>query len=216
MTTRQFLPLLAVVFLIATALLAAEPAKEDAPSGRGGAITGVPTDATTPGGDGERFTLTNEAVRVPVVVVKGTPYQMGWHLGRLMKNEIQQLAPAVVERFKKELGLSDETLDQVWATTARFTDARVLQQIAGLAQGSGVPVRTLQHVHCLPLLMPYSCSSIAGPHPRHAQLRGLRGRALRHEHGRYRPLADGRCSCSGHALQHPGSTLHNLVPHDPV
>jgi hypothetical protein len=161
MTTRQFLPLLAVVFLIATALLAAEPAKEDAPSGRGGAITGVPTDATTPGGDGERFTLTNEAVRVPVVVVKGTPYQMGWHLGRLMKNEIQQLAPAVVERFKKELGLSDETLDQVWATTARFTDARVLQQIAGLAQGSGVPVRTLQHVHCLPLLMPYSCSSIA-------------------------------------------------------
>jgi hypothetical protein len=113
------------------------------------------------GGSGYRFTITNEDARVPVVVVRGTPYEMGFQLGRLMKDEIRQLAPVAAQRFKQELHVSDETLDQVWATTAGLTDPRLLQQLAGLAEGSGVPVRTLQHVHCLPLLMPYSCSSIA-------------------------------------------------------
>ncbi len=115
----------------------------------------------SPGGAGYRFVLTNDIARVPVVVVRGTPYQMGWQLGRLTRSEIQQLAPATVTGFKQELHVSDETLDLAWATTAAYTDPRVLQQLVGLAEGSGVPVRLLQHVHCLPLLMPYSCSSIA-------------------------------------------------------
>jgi hypothetical protein len=115
----------------------------------------------SPGGDGHRFLVTNGVARVPVVVVRGTPYQMGWHLGRLMREEIQQLAPAAVAGFKQELQTTDEALDLAWATTAAYTDPRLQQQLVGLAEGSGVPVRLLQHVHCLPLLMPYSCSSIA-------------------------------------------------------
>jgi len=114
-----------------------------------------------PGGAGHRFLLTNGVARVPVVVVRGTPYQMGWHLGRLMREEIKQLVPAAVAGFKQELMVTDETLDLAWATTAAYTDARVQQQLVGLAEGSGQPVRLLQHVHCLPLLLPYSCSSIA-------------------------------------------------------
>ena len=114
-----------------------------------------------PGGAGHRFTLTNGIARVPVVVVSGTPHQMGWHLGQLMREEIHLIAPAAVAGFKKELRVTDETLDLAWATTAGYSDARVQQQLVGLAEGSGLPVRLLQHVHCLPLLMPYSCSSIA-------------------------------------------------------
>jgi isopenicillin-N N-acyltransferase like protein len=124
------------------------------------ATTSAP-ETRNPGGAGYRFTLTNGIARVPVVVVRGTPHQMGWHLGQLMREEMQQLAPAAVAGFKKELRVSDETLDLAWATTAGYTDARVQQQLVGLAEGSGLPVRLLQHVHCLPLLMPYSCSSIA-------------------------------------------------------
>jgi hypothetical protein len=114
-----------------------------------------------PGGMGHRFTLSNGMARVPVVVVRGTPDQMGWHLGRLMRDEIQRCVPPVVAGFKQKLQFTDEMLDQAWATTAGYTDARVLREIAALADGSGVPVRLLQHAHCLPLLMPYSCSSIA-------------------------------------------------------
>jgi len=98
---------------------------------------------------------------VPVVVVAGTPWQMGWQVGHLLKPEINRFIPAVVEGFKKELGLDAEALDRVWSTTSAFTDDRVEQELGGLAWGSGVPVRLLQHAHCLPLLMPYSCSSVA-------------------------------------------------------
>lgn len=115
----------------------------------------------SPGGAGYRFALTNGVTRVPVIVVGGTPHQMGWHLGRLMREEIQQLAPAVVAGFKTQLKVDDATLDRTWAATAGYTDPRVIQQLAGLADGSGVPVRILQHVHSLPLLLPYSCSSLA-------------------------------------------------------
>ena len=131
------------------------------PGPRKGTAGSQAQPAGNPGGSGHRLSLTNGSARVPVAVVRGTPYQMGWHLGRLMRDEIAWLAPAAVAGFKRELQITDEALDQAWATTAGHTDARIHQQLAGLAAGSGQPVRLLQHVHCLPLLMPYSCSSIA-------------------------------------------------------
>jgi hypothetical protein len=151
---------LSLTVLLACALQASGQVKEQALTARPGHAIASANPAPV-GGSGYRFTISNDVAHVPVVVVRGTPYEMGWQLGRLMKDEIRQLAPAAAQRFKQELQVSDETLDQVWATTAGHTDPRLLQQLAGLAEGSGVPVRTLQHVHCLPLLMPYSCSSIA-------------------------------------------------------
>ena len=140
---------------------AAESAKDAALRSGGAPSAATALTSRDPGGAGHRITLTNGVARVPVIVVRGTPYQMGWQLGRLMRDEIQQLAPAVVAGFKQELKVTDETLDLAWATTAGYTDGRVQQQLVGLAEGSGQPVRLIQHVHCLPLLMPYSCSSIA-------------------------------------------------------
>jgi isopenicillin-N N-acyltransferase like protein len=119
------------------------------------------SEAAGVGGGGYRFAATHDTVRVPVVIVGGTPHQMGWHLGRLMREEIQRFVPAALAGFKAKLQLTDEVLDGVWATTAAYTDDRFEQELVGLAEGAGLPVRTLQHVHCLPLLMPYSCSSIA-------------------------------------------------------
>jgi hypothetical protein len=127
----------------------------------GAAKAGEAKAAADPGGSGQRFEIANGDARVPVVVVRGPPYQMGWHLGRLMQHEIAELLPRTLAGFKHELHVTDEDLDRAWAATAGYTDPRLLQQLAGLADGSGQPVRTLEHVHCLPLLLPYACSSIA-------------------------------------------------------
>lgn len=121
--------------------------------------TGV--EGSSPGGAGYRFSATNGEATVPVVVVGGTPWQMGWQVGHLLKAEINQFIPPVLAGFKKEMGLDEAELDRVWATTAAFTDDRFEQELGGVAAGCGLPVRTLQHAHCLPLLQPYSCSSIA-------------------------------------------------------
>ena len=143
------------------AIFAAESAKDSAIRAGLSRPAAAATASDGPGGGGYRFEVANGEVRVPVAVVAGTPYQMGWHFGRLMQPEIQKFVPAVLTGFKKELGMSDEAIDQVWATTAAYTDDRVEQELVGLAAGAGLPLRLFQHLHCLPLVMPYSCSSIA-------------------------------------------------------
>ena len=169
--SRRPLPSCALLCLTAAALGPLARAEDPAAAKArfiGGQTTAPPkaeivstAAAASPGGAGYRFSVVNGAATVPVVVVGGTPWEMGWQVGHLLKEEINRFIPAVVAGFKKELGLGDQELDGVWSTTAAFTDDRVEQELGGLAAGSGLPVRLLQHAHCLPLLMPYSCSSVA-------------------------------------------------------
>lgn len=112
-------------------------------------------------GGGYRTRVSHGGTTVPVVVVGGTPYEMGLHLGRLMRAEIAAFAPVALQGLAAEAGASPETLAATWTATAAYTDDRVEQELLGLAEGSGVPIDVLQKLHCLPLLMPYSCSSIA-------------------------------------------------------
>jgi isopenicillin-N N-acyltransferase like protein len=159
-------PLLAALLLGAAQSLGADVTKARALTANASAPAqasdiAVGNGSADPGGAGYRFTITNGVARVPVVVVGGTPYQMGWRFGRLSSEEIRAFVPAVVAGFRQQLGVSEDELDRAWALTSGHTDSRVLQEIVGVADGAGIPVRTLQHAHTLPLLMPYSCSSIA-------------------------------------------------------
>jgi hypothetical protein len=97
----------------------------------------------------------------PLAVVKGTPYEMGHHVGRLFAKEIQTFVPAALAGITQELKVQPGILNEVWARTSSYGDDRLEQELAGLADGSGVPLSTLQALHAVPLLMPYSCSSIA-------------------------------------------------------
>ncbi len=140
-------------------------AEEKVETLRDGASRGTGADAVfgrpESGGGGHRITIGEGDAQVPVVVVRGTPYEMGWHLGRLMKKEMQQFVPGALEGIARELNVSQEQLGEVWARSAAYADDRVEQELAGLADGSGLPLPMLQAVHAVPLLMPYSCSSIA-------------------------------------------------------
>ena len=120
-----------------------------------------PDKASPVGGSGHRTTVGEGDSRIPVVVVRGTPYEMGWHLGHLTRDEIQKFIPTAMARLKPALGLSDQQIQDVWARTAAYSDDRFEQELVGLSDGSEMPLSTLQAVHTLPLLMPYSCSSIA-------------------------------------------------------
>jgi isopenicillin-N N-acyltransferase-like protein len=131
---------------------------------------GVATDTTADGvfarpqtgsGGGARTLVSQHGVEVPLVVVRGTPYEMGRELGRLTRDEIQRFIPTALAEIVQELKVSPQVLREVWSRSAAFGDDRVEQEMAGLADGSGVPLSTLQAIHAVPLLMPYSCSSIA-------------------------------------------------------
>lgn len=112
-------------------------------------------------GSGTRTTVSDGNVKLPMVVVKGTPYAMGYHLGRLMKAEMNAFIPNALEGIRKELIVSNELLVEVWSRMAAYADQRVAQELSGLADGSGIPLSTLQAIHAVSILMPYSCSSVA-------------------------------------------------------
>jgi hypothetical protein len=112
-------------------------------------------------GSGMRTIIKQGDVALPLIVVRGTPYEMGYHLGKAARDEIHQFIPRAIEGIAKQLNTDMGTLVEVWSRSAAFADDRVEQELAGLADGSGLPLKTLQAVHAVPLLMPYSCSSIA-------------------------------------------------------
>lgn len=153
-------PLLVTSIFLTT--LHAGETKPDAISGGTGAIGKDPfLRPAASGQTGHQITVSNKKAEVPVVVVRGTPYEMGRQLGRLIAPQMQQFVPAAVEGTSREMGVSQEKLREVWARTAAFADDRVEQEMAGLADGSGLPLGLLQAMHAVPVLKPYSCSSIA-------------------------------------------------------
>ena len=113
------------------------------------------------GGPGHITTVGEGDTQLPLVLVRGTPYQMGRQLGALIGSQMQVFIPSAMAAIRAELRASEEDLCEVWARSAAFTDDRVEQELAGLADGAGMPLRSLQALHAVPLLMPYSCSSIA-------------------------------------------------------
>ena len=108
-----------------------------------------------------RLLLTNNDVKVPMIIVKGTSYEMGRQLGEAMRHEINTFIPAALAGIMQELKVSSEDLQEVWSRTSAYGDDRLEQELAGLADGCGLPLSMLEAVHAVPLLMPYSCSSIA-------------------------------------------------------
>lgn len=113
------------------------------------------------GGSGHRTMIGSGEIQYPLAVVRGTPYQMGYHLGQLTRQEIHQFVPPALAGIAKELGVSTDFLTEVWSRSASYTDDRVEQELIGLADGSGLPLATFQALHAVSLVMPYSCSSIA-------------------------------------------------------
>ena len=163
MTPLHDTRLLLATVLVTTAVAAGQPEKAAALTQKGSptAKRSLPFSPPTPGGSGFLTQVGSGDTQLPVVVVSGTPYDMGYHLGRLTRESIQQFIPAALQGIQAEMQVTSEQLQAVWARTSAYSDDRVEQELLGLAEGSGVPLGTLQAVHAIPLLMPYSCSSIA-------------------------------------------------------
>jgi isopenicillin-N N-acyltransferase-like protein len=55
---------------------------------------------------------------------------------------------------------SDAELDAAWASISPYTSDRVKQELRGLADGSGVPYKTLRRAHMIPVVADYACSGV--------------------------------------------------------
>lgn len=101
--------------------------------------------------------------KIPVVVVWGTPFEMGRKNGELMKND----ATVLVDTFLKLVQtaeperFSNKNLDDAWKKIEPHTDPRFIEELKGLSEGSGIPLEKLRRAHVMPVIADYSCSGIA-------------------------------------------------------
>ncbi|QDT48867.1 Acyl-coenzyme A:6-aminopenicillanic acid acyl-transferase [Symmachiella dynata] len=113
--------------------------------------------------DGKLTSVGSGKDKIPVLVVKGTPYEMGRQQGELIKPQatefishiLKSIQAADSERF------TDRALDEAWAASAEHTDPRFQEELKGLAAGSGLSLKLLQRAHAIPMIADYSCSSIS-------------------------------------------------------
>lgn len=91
-----------------------------------------------------------------VLVVKGTPYEMGYQHGVLLKDSVKALTEMVLRESEKEMpGL----LEQIWEVQKDRIPERYLKEMEGLAEGSGLSIRDIQLANIMP--EQFHCSGIA-------------------------------------------------------
>ncbi len=139
------------------------------------------TDGTNkyPVFDGKRTVAGTGADQVPIVVVHGSPVEMGRQYGRLMVNEITGYMPAFLAAAQaKYPALTNEALDAAWETLCTAYDpsnigvmSRIEQELAGVAEGAGLynpaypednaGLLMLQRANMVPVLASLSGNAIA-------------------------------------------------------
>ena len=115
----------------------------------------------------------SEAARVEernglrVVWLAGAPYELGYQHGQLLKEEVRQSVRQVLGYFRGYvriplLGrlLVNWWLDHPWAQAMPFVPSDYLEELRGLSDGSGVPLRELWRLHAIPDRT-YACSNFA-------------------------------------------------------
>lgn len=114
-------------------------------------------------GGGTLTSVGEGETEIPLVIVRGTPFEMGRQQGELIREEAKQFIEAALGRITTADSerFSAEQLDAAWAAVTPHTDPRFLEELKGLSEGTGIPLKTLQRAHAIPIVADYSCSSIA-------------------------------------------------------
>ena len=114
--------------------------------------------------------------RITVLYVSGTPYEMGYQQGRLLADQVRATirdVQAGADKFlPKELrnsalisqhdkdGITGELLHRAWNMMAPYAPKEDLEEMAGLAAGSGVPLDLIHQMHAIPDVGETSCSGM--------------------------------------------------------
>lgn len=102
---------------------------------------------------------------IDVIMVEGTPYEMGYAHGALVKDKIKHLMEKVVPAMCKDLGISETIayalLDQAYKSAEPYIPDDYKEEMRGLADGSGIPLKSVHRFHIIPGVSEYHCTFFA-------------------------------------------------------
>jgi len=102
-----------------------------------------------------------------IVHLSGTPYELGYQHGTVLKEQVHASVRQILGYFRRYLKIpfvrswaANWWLDGPWRAARPFVPPDYLEELRGLADGSGVPLRDLSRLHALPDRT-YSCANFA-------------------------------------------------------
>lgn len=99
-----------------------------------------------------------------VLLVAGSPYEMGYQQGRLLKGHIREVIDNILLLARAgDAQQSDDffkdTLNKIWARAGKFIDQRYLEEMQGLAAGANISLEQVQLANIFP--EQFHCSGFA-------------------------------------------------------
>ena len=113
--------------------------------------------------EGRRTSIGTGADAIPVVIVSGTPYEMGQSYGSLMASEVNACMTGYLGMAQDydPVRYSNASLYAAWAAVEPYVNTRFIEEMQGLAAGAGVSYDKIRRAHCVTLVSDYACSGVA-------------------------------------------------------
>ena len=100
----------------------------------------------------------SEGVQVRILHLKGTPYEMGFQHGTLLRGLIEKNVAEFIDRAQPALSQRANALQENLPKLLNYIPARFREEMQGVADGSGVPLRKIIALNTFPELI--HCSGI--------------------------------------------------------
>ena len=116
-----------------------------------------------------------------VLLLTGTPYEMGYQHGRLLAKDVKALVSRLLlltcaADFKQEGNFLAGSIEKAWKAVEPHVPLRYREEMRGLAAGSGAPVHSVELANVFPELFHCSGFALFGKATKDGEL--LHGRVL--------------------------------------
>jgi len=89
--------------------------------------------------------------KVRVLVTRGTPYEMGYQHGKLLREEVQENMGFLYEQAARKFH-TEEIFAEAYERLRPYMPGEYVEEMHGLAHGSRLPLHVVQYIHILPEL----------------------------------------------------------------
>ncbi|TFG96493.1 MAG: hypothetical protein E4H13_12075 [Calditrichales bacterium] len=96
--------------------------------------------------------------QIHILKLWGSPYEMGKAHGELLKKEINAHVPNLIRLMTEKSGQPAEVLDQVFAATEPFIPAAYIEEMQGIADGSGLTFEQVRRANLIGEASEWHCS----------------------------------------------------------
>uniref|UniRef100_A0A6B2L4U1 Acid ceramidase N-terminal domain-containing protein n=1 Tax=Arcella intermedia TaxID=1963864 RepID=A0A6B2L4U1_9EUKA len=127
--------------------------------------------------NGKLYQTSNIDPAISVVHLYGTPYQMGYAHGQLLKDLVDEFIPQVMQYLEDKVGTVLQflpvwlqkiieveglyaALELTYYATREYVDQRWIDEIQGIADGSGLDYQSIANLHVFPELIQAACSIV--------------------------------------------------------